>query len=476
MKGFITSVALPVNQAFFNYGKCSRVNFVRKISLNIFLLLAVVGFSQVLNGQITRRGNTPIVNAGTNEGSCEGLFTITTTKTYNAATNQTTYTWTVTRTGTQFALSHWGFPIQICPGSNVTVQQFLANIVDAQTSDDCANYHHANTAYQVDKSQDCTGDTPVFKFDEDMGNRTTQCFRLIVTGNWSIIPAIAYIKYGNHCCTFTINNPGCLQEECIPPPCSITGDNNICPGSTHTYSGPAGNDVYQWSVTGNATINPPATGQTVSVTAGAHCGSFTLTLSTRKNGCPSECSQTFNVTDNTPPTITATGNNLNAGCNPSSATINVALGSATATDGCGTPTITFSDASVSTNGCNRSQTRTFTATDACGNTATASRTATWTVDATPPTITATGNNSPLGCNPSTAAIDAALGSATATDACSTATLTSSTGDVISSGCSRSQTRTWTATDACGNTATASRTATWTVDVTAPTITATGTPA
>ena len=50
------------------------------------------------------------------------------------------------------------------------------------------------------------------------------------------------------------------------------------------------------------------------------------------------------------------------------------LGSATATDGCGTPTVnTGVDGADQSNGCLRTRTRTFTATDACGNTATISR-------------------------------------------------------------------------------------------------------
>ncbi|HET9824437.1 MAG TPA: hypothetical protein VFP87_03840, partial [Chitinophagaceae bacterium] len=62
-------------------------------------------------------------------------------------------------------------------------------------------------------------------------------------------------------------------------------------------------------------------------------------------------------------------------------------------------------------------------------------------DNTPPTITTTGTpaNGQLGCNPTTAAIEAALGTATATDNCSTPTVTSSDGSVTSTGCSRSQT-------------------------------------
>ena len=127
------------------------------------------------------------------------------------------------------------------------------------------------------------------------------------------------------------------------------------------------------------------------------------------------------------------------------------------------------------NGCTRSQTRTFTARDACGNTATASRTVTWTADLTPPV-----NHYKwyyyihLDVIHLPADINAALGTATATDACGAPTVSSSDGTVNSNGCTRSQTRTFTARDACGNTATASRTVTWTADLTPPVITASGT--
>jgi hypothetical protein len=82
---------------------------------------------------------------------------------------------------------------------------------------------------------------------------------------------------------------------------------------------------------------------------------------------------------------------------------------------------------------------------------------------------------PPGCNPTTAQISAALGTASATDLCGTPTLVPSDGAVISTGCARSQTRTFTATDACGNIATDTRTVSWTSDLTAPVITITQTP-
>ncbi len=126
------------------------------------------------------------------------------------------------------------------------------------------------------------------------------------------------------------------------------------------------------------------------------------------------------------------------------ADINGALGTATATDACGVPTVSQSDGSVVSNGCVRTQTRTFTAKDACGNTSTASRTVSWIEDVTPPVLTTGGTGTSLGCNPSAGDINGALGTATATDACGVPTVSQSDGSVVSNGCDRTQTRTFTA--------------------------------
>src|SRR5262249_23309505 len=146
----------------------------------------------------------------------------------------------------------------------------------------------------------------------------------------------------------------------------------------------------------------------------------------------------------TAPTISATGTTLALGCNPSPAAINAALGSATASDNCGVGTPIASDGPI-TGTCTKSQTRTWNVSDACGNAATpVSRTVTWTQDTTPPVITATGTTLSLGCNPTAAQINAALGTATATDDCGPVTPTASESAVSSTGCNRSQTRTWNA--------------------------------
>src|SRR3989442_4456945 len=61
--------------------------------------------------------------------------------------------------------------------------------------------------------------------------------------------------------------------------------------------------AYNWSISGNGTVNGATNAQSVSVNP-AGGGSFTLTLTiTGTNGCSSTCNTT--VTVNTPPAITA---------------------------------------------------------------------------------------------------------------------------------------------------------------------------
>src|SRR5204863_142962 len=142
--------------------------------------------------------------------------------------------------------------------------------------------------------------------------------------------------------------------------------------------------------------------------------------------------------------------------------INGALDTASATDACINPTLsTPIHRSASSELFPYTTLFRSKATDACGNTSTASRTISWIADLTPPTLTTGGtvaNGANLGCNPTAAAINGALGTASATDACSNPTLSTPVdGSVSSEGCSRSQTRTWKATDGCGNTATYTQT-------------------
>src|SRR6187200_3055306 len=83
-------------------------------------------------------------------------------------------------------------------------------------------------------------------------------------------------------------------------------------------------------------------------------------------GNATTCGQLITWTeDHTAPVFTGSYANVDLGCNP--ANPSGSLGSASVSDACGTPTISSSDGSISSDGCSRSQTRTFTANDACGN-------------------------------------------------------------------------------------------------------------
>jgi hypothetical protein len=172
-------------------------------------------------------------------------------------------------------------------------------------------------------------------------------------------------------------------------------------------------------------------------------------------------------------TISTSGNSLTLGCNPSASAIDLALGTATATDACGTPTVTASTGAVS-GACSKSQTRTFTAIDACGNSSTASRTATWTDDPTPPTITCpaaqpfcqvAGNNYTI---PAATATDNCAGAITFSYVKSGANTGSGSGANASGVYTNAGVTTviFTATDACGNSSTCSTTVTITVTPTA----------
>jgi hypothetical protein len=220
-------------------------------------------------------------------------------------------------------------------------------------------------------------------------------------------------------------------------------------------------------VGGPSTINCPATPSFSSPTASDACGTATVTFTdattpgtcannytitrtfraTDACGNTATASQAITVIDNTPPVLAGVGgpSTINCPATPS-------FSSPTASDACGTATVTFTDATTpGTCANNYTITRTFRATDACGNTATASQAIT-VIDNTPPTLTGVGGPSTINC-PATPSFS----SPTASDACGTATVTFTDATTPGS-CTNNYTvtRTFVATDACGNTATASQ--------------------
>jgi hypothetical protein len=166
-------------------------------------------------------------------------------------------------------------------------------------------------------------------------------------------------------------------------------------------------------------------------------------------GNSSSVAQTITVKDVIAPVISGVGASATISC-PSSPVFS----NPTASDNCGSATLSSAD--VVTKGCGNtySVTRTWTATDACGNTSTASQTIN-VQDVTAPVIAALPAPSTISCGSTPV-----FAQATATDGCGTVTLTSSVqtiNDCLKGG--YTTTKTWVATDACGNSSTASQTIT-----------------
>jgi gliding motility-associated-like protein len=228
-------------------------------------------------------------------------------------------------------------------------------------------------------------------------------------------------------------------DDTTPPVISgLPGPTNIECGGTPAWDIPTATDNCG---TPNLTF--------VDATIAGPCpGSFTVTRTwTADDGCgnTSTAEQTINIEDTTPPVISGLPGPSTIECD---ATPNFAT--PTATDNCGTPTLTFAD--VTTNGSCPNEftiTRTWTADDGCGNTATASQVIN-VDDTTPPVISGLPGPSTVECSGTPNWV-----TPTATDNCSTPALTFA--DVTVNGsCPNAYTitRTWTATDDCGNTATA----------------------
>jgi len=166
---------------------------------------------------------------------------------------------------------------------------------------------------------------------------------------------------------------------------------------------------------------------------------------TATDGCGNRasCTQTITMRDTIKPTLICPPD-LVLEC-PADTRTN-ATGVASAQDGCGAVTLTYSD-SVSNNcGGTRIVSRLWTATDACSNSTNAVQMIT-VRDMTPPALRLPANLV-LQCPGDTSTN--VTGAATALDGCGSVTITYS--DVVSNGCGVTRTvlRLWTATDLCGN--------------------------
>ncbi len=188
----------------------------------------------------------------------------------------------------------------------------------------------------------------------------------------------------------------------------------------------------------NGLTSTPGCGNTivysVNVRATDECGLFI------------EENVSFTIEDTTPPVLTCAADQVVECTDP---TDPANTGMSSATDNCGTTTVTSVDASTP-GACTAEYviTRTWTALDECGLTSTCVQTIT-VDDSTPPVITCPANTAVECSDDKTSA---ANGLATATDNCDPDPMITESDNIVAGACDDAFTieRTWTATDECGN--------------------------
>ncbi|MCS6930551.1 MAG: hypothetical protein NZM43_13770, partial [Saprospiraceae bacterium] len=185
---------------------------------------------------------------------------------------------------------------------------------------------------------------------------------------------------------------------------------------------------------------------------GSCVNQYTLTrrwTATDNCGNTRSISQRITVIDTNRPYFTAFPANVTIQCSDPTPPV----ANPTASDSCGTVTVTYAGQSITSGSCNNNFTirRTWRATDQCGN-STVQTQVIQVVDNTPPTFTFVPANITITC-PSPLP---APGSPTASDNCPGSVTIIYLGEAASGSCptAHTVTRTWRATDACGNSTTA----------------------
>ncbi|MGL2963364.1 IPT/TIG domain-containing protein, partial [Flavobacterium sp. RSB2_4_14] len=243
----------------------------------------------------------------------------------------------------------------------------------------------------------------------------------------------------------------------------------LCYGGTttlHSDASSSGSSSYTFTLNpGNIVVGPQSDPTTEF--PGLTAGNYTMTV-VDDNGCSKVANFTITEPPLNPVVLRCPESKTELSCQ-SQADVNIAFNSwlnSFGFSGGTNPILTRNPLTPNApSACGGSVDVTWTVTDDCGQPQTCTRTFTVTSDTIPPVITATGTTLSLGCNPTTAAINAALGTASATDNCTVVNPTSTEGQLVSDGCFRSLTRTWNVSDGCGNPALAvSRTVTWTASI------------
>jgi hypothetical protein len=265
----------------------------------------------------------------------------------------TTVTWTATdihgnvATATQIVTRHPELVVT-CPGNKTVAcnenaaEAFALWIAGFSYTGGGANTTVTNLAqYQMP----APGVPLTITYTAEDGCGNDSCTSVFTTVADNINPVFSFCPQGG--------DLGCNPQGGVPAPAAATAtDNNGTPTIT--------------SALGQESIDGCLHSQTRTYTATDACGNTAT------------CLQIFTWTvDTTPPVFTFCPQGGDLGCNPTGIP---APQTATATDACGTPSITSALGEESVDGCIHSQTRTYTATDACGNSATCLQVFTWKID------------------------------------------------------------------------------------------------
>ena len=327
----------------------------------------------------------------------------------------------------------------------------------ANASYECASNVPAANAAQATASDNCS--TPTVAVSQTSnGGAGTPASPLVITRVYTATDDAGLTSSATQTITVVDNTAPTVTA---PAPTTVSAGASCQASIPNVVAGSSASDNCGGSVT---LSQSPAAGTLVGT------GTHTITVTaTDAAGNSSTATTTLTVNDTTPPTITAPANatyecasNVPA-ANPSQAT---------ASDTCGTPTVTVSESNNGGAGTPASPlviTRVYTATDGASNTASATQTIT-VKDTTAPSVTAPAPTTASADASCQATIPNVVAGSMASDNCGgSVTLTQSpaAGTIVGLG---TQTITVTATDAAGNHSSA--TTTFTVnDTTAPTINA-----
>ncbi|MEH6537443.1 MAG: hypothetical protein V7719_13680, partial [Psychroserpens sp.] len=403
-------------------------------------------------------------NATLIEANCAGGINFAVTSSHNPGDlfipGETTVTYTATYT------PEFGDPI-------VLTCDFSVNVVNVDSVEDIDSHLDSNCASSSDGSFIiiASGGIAPYSFSLDNINfdNTTGVFNNLPAGTYTV-----YVKDSNGCTDPTpIVVILTVLDNAVPS--IIAPDDYIIEGcGTNAISD------FQYSITERAiSLIDLQNALGGNGTASDDQGIDSITyIDVSSGSCPLTVQRTFSVTDecgntvsdiqnitiddSTPPNLTLPSDK-DLECAESTDPSNT--GNATASDICGTSTVSFSDSVVDNCSNTKTITRTWTAIDECGNSISDVQVITVT-DSGVPTLTTPGDIT-IECGDSTDPTN--TGNATATDNCGNATVTFADTSIAACGNTETITRTWTATDDCGNISSDTQTIS-VVDTAAPTLT------